>query len=83
LSLLAMRRRAYNWTNKISSGDVIMMSGADGKMHHVMAAVSEDPEDYRKVVVMSLWDGIGGGGFTKVPLGIFLNEKKTLRHASL
>jgi hypothetical protein len=52
-------------------------------MHHVMAAVSEDPEDYRKVVVMSLWDGIGGGGFTKVPLGIFLNEKKTLRHASL
>jgi hypothetical protein len=31
LSLLAMRRGAYNWTNKISSGDVIMMSALMGR----------------------------------------------------
>ena len=42
-------------------------------MHHVVAVVKADPENYGNVHVLSLWNEVGGGGFTKAELNVFLN----------
>lgn len=69
--------------NNIAVGDIIMIDGADGILHHVVAAVTADADNYNNVGVMSLWNAIGGGGFTRTLLGNVLPENTTMLYSTL
>jgi len=59
--------------NEIKAGDVIMIDGPDGPLHHVVAALKANPEDYSKIEVMSLWSGVTGGSFNQAILDELLS----------
>ena len=69
--------------NAINAGDVIVIEGTDGPLHHVVAATTADHADYRKVLVMSLWNSVTGGVFGQTTLGSLLPKRTTLSYASL
>ena len=69
--------------NGINAGDVILIDGATGPLHHVVAATVPNPADYRNVEVMSLWTAVGGGLFNQATLGELLPVATTLWYAPL
>jgi hypothetical protein len=63
-----MIRHPADGPNNIASGDFILIAGSDGPLTHVVVTVGADPENYKRIPVMSLWGSIGGGGFVKTTL---------------
>jgi hypothetical protein len=69
--------------NAVQLGDVIMLEDAGELLHHVVAVVQPDVLNYHNIVVMSLWNAIGGGGFTRTTLGDLLTPTTVIRYATL
>ncbi|MEU4235063.1 hypothetical protein AB0F17_63255 [Nonomuraea sp. NPDC026600] len=72
--------------NDVDAGDVILIP-CDKPMHHVVAVVTPNREQYRRIQVMSLWSGVSGGIFGLVELADVLphipETSTTLRYCSL
>lgn len=72
--------------NDMRAGDVVMLKGVTGDMHHVVAVVVPDRQNYEKVEVMSLWSGnskVGTTRFTRTPLATVLASGVTFRYVHL
>ncbi len=68
---------------EVSAGDVIMLPGESGPMHHVVVVITPGGADYTQVEVLSLWTAFSGGGFGKVPLDRLLTPNMTFRLSTL
>ncbi|MEU4235064.1 hypothetical protein AB0F17_63260 [Nonomuraea sp. NPDC026600] len=66
--------------NDINAGDVILI---EGNMHHVVAVVTPNREQYRSIQVMSLWNGVSGGIFGLVKLKEVLLDDWRFQYSSL
>jgi hypothetical protein len=69
--------------NAINAGDVVLMEGTDGPLHHVVAVTAADLGEYRNVRVMSLWNGVSGGVFGQVTLDSLLPKRGRFWYAPL
>ncbi|MEU4234315.1 hypothetical protein AB0F17_59420 [Nonomuraea sp. NPDC026600] len=66
--------------NDINAGDVIVI---ERNMQHVVAVVTPNREQYRRIQVMSLWNGVSGGIFGLVKLEEVLRDGWRFQHSSL
>lgn len=69
--------------NAINAGDVVLIEGTDGPLHHVVAVTAADLGEYRNVRVMSLWNGVSGGVFGQVTLDSLLPKRGRFWYAPL
>ena len=62
-----------------------MIESPDGqKLHHVVAIVTENQENLEMAQAMSLWQNVGGGGFTKATIQtLTVNDGAILRYSTL